>query len=181
MKRIKGLLLVGGASRNVGKTTLITKIIENFSQNKSIIGLKIKTISDSDNYFHGKDSSKYFEKYLLEEGNHADLNEDAGKMIQAGAKRTFLLRTKSEFLSEAIQFFLSNICESDLIVCESNSLRKYFEPDLYLLIKNENETNMKPSALELENYADKIIITNGTEHDFDINKMQIENNIWSFV
>jgi hypothetical protein len=178
VKRQKGLLLIGGASRNVGKTTLIARIIGHFSKNNSIIGLKIKTISDSDTYFHGKDAKKYFEKYLLEEGNQAEVNDDTGKMILSGAKRSFLLRTKSEYLAEAFQFFLSQIDESELIVCESNSLRKYVVPDLFLLIKNDNEGSMKPSAKELSNLADRFILSDGMRHNFDLNDLKIENHKW---
>ena len=40
----KHLLIVGGAKRDVGKTTLIEKIIMKYSSEYDIVFLKIKTI-----------------------------------------------------------------------------------------------------------------------------------------
>ncbi len=179
MKRETGLLLVGGAKRNVGKTTLVCKIINQFSKDENIIGLKLKTISEGDNYFHGKDSNSVFSKYQLSEEQELDSFEDTGKMLRAGAKRAFLLRSKSEYLFEAFNFFISKLNETDLIICESNSLRKFIEPDLYLFIKNKDNQEMKPSATELEKLANLIIYTDGLKHNFDLNQLKIENHEWS--
>jgi len=181
VERREGLLLIGGASRNVGKTTLICKIIEHFSKNHSVVGLKIKSIYDGDSYFHGKESKKFFDKYLLTEESESESNDDTHKMLKAGAHKAFLLRTKSEFLSEAFLYFVTKINDKDLIICESNSLRRFYEPDIYLFIKDKNGANMKPSAQQLEIYADRIIFSDGIKHDFDVNELQIENAEWKLV
>ncbi len=172
------MLLVGGAKRNVGKTTMVCKIIEHFSKQQSIIGLKFKTIYEGDGYFHGKDKKTSFSEYLLTEEPNYDSIEDTGKMLRAGAQRAFLLRSKSEYLSDAFSFFLSNIKNTDFIVCESNSLRKIVEPDIYLFIKDQNNQTMKPSAIELEKFASKIVYTNGAEHNFEVEQLQIVNSEW---
>jgi len=178
LKRQKGLLLIGGAKRNVGKTTFVCKIIKHFSKSNSIVGLKLKTVIEGDNYFHGKSNNSVFADYLLVEELDGNSSEDTGKMLKAGAKRAFLLRARSEFLTVAFSAFLSEIQEDNLIVCESNSLRNSFQPDLYLFIKDKYSSEMKPSAVQLEEIADKLIFTNGKEHDFDIQQLQIENSVW---
>jgi len=178
LKRQKGLILVGGAKRNVGKTTMVCKIIEHFTKTESIVGLKFKTIYEGDSYFHGKESNQLFSRYLLTEEFDFDSVEDTGKMLSAGAQRAFLLRSKSEYLSEAFSFFLSKLQNTDLIVCESNSLRKIVEPDIYLFIKDKANQNMKPSAVELEKFASKVVYTNGIEHDFEVQQLQIINKEW---
>lgn len=178
MDRRKGLLLVGGAKRNVGKTTLVCKIINHFSKVENIVGLKLKTIYDGDTYFHGKDIKSFFSKYQLIEELELESIEDTGKMLRSGAKRAFLLRSKSDCLLEAFSFFLSKLNEKDLIICESNSLRKFVEPDLYLFIKSKENLEMKPSAAELEKLASLIIYTDGIKHNFELNQLKIENHEW---
>ncbi len=178
MKRQKGLILVGGARRNVGKTTMVCKLIEHFAKTESIVGLKFKTIYDGDTYFHGKESKQLFSEYLLTEEFNLDSVEDTGKMLRAGAQRAFLLRSKNEYLTEAFSFFLSKLQITDLIVCESNSLRKIIEPDLYLFIKDNLDPNMKPSAVELEKFASRVVYTNGVEHDLEVQQLQIVNKEW---
>jgi len=37
---------------------------------------------------------------------------------------------------------------------------------------------MKPSARELEKFADKIIFTDGNNHNFDFKTLKFESSIW---
>ncbi len=178
MNKYKGLLLIGGASRNVGKTTLTCKIINHFSKNHSIVALKIKTIYEGDQFFHGKERNPLNENYKLSEDFDQIGNEDTSKMLKAGAIRAFKLKTKSLFLEQAFDDFTKQIGNNFLIVCESNSLRKILEPDIYLLIKPTDGLHMKPSALELEKFADKIILTDGEQHSFNIHELEIIKNKW---
>ncbi len=169
------LLLIGGSSRNVGKTTFVVKLIEKFAREHSIIGLKIKTIYEGDSFFHGKDRTPLDSDYRLIEEFDETSGEDTSKMLRAGAKRAFRLKVKSAAILEAFNAFRDLLTKPCLIVCESNSLRKVVKPAIYLLIKQQSDENMKPSAKELEKYADKIIYTDGESHDFDLSKILIKD------
>jgi len=173
-------MLVGGSSRNVGKTTFVCKLIEKFSKERKIVGLKIKTIYEGDQFFHGTDRTPLESDFRLVEELDKDSVEDTGKMLRAGAQRTFKLKVKSHSLIEAFDYFKNQLNGQCLIICESNSLRKVVKPAIYLLIKHENEQNMKPSAKELEKFADKIIYTTGENHDFCLEELKIESEGWSF-
>lgn len=176
--RVNGLLLIGGASRNVGKTTLISNIIRHFSKTHKIVGLKIKTISDNDQFFHGSDTQLPFENFSLIEEFELENEKDSSLMLKNGAKRAFRLRLHHTKLLEAFKFFMNQLKEETLIICESNSLRKVIIPDLYFVIKFQNQENMKTSAIELEKYADKIIFTDGFKHNFNPDDINIEGNKW---
>lgn len=78
----KQILLVGGATRNVGKTTFICRIIEKFSREVPIVALKIKTLRKDDAYFHGKDRNplKENEFFRITEETVSG-NEDTQKMF----------------------------------------------------------------------------------------------------
>ncbi|MFN8257943.1 MAG: hypothetical protein U0W24_19790 [Bacteroidales bacterium] len=176
----KGLLLLGGAKRNVGKTTLLCRIIAHFSENHQIAALKIKTIYDGDDFFHGKNQSQAINEFILTKEDNAGTNEDTGKMLRAGAKEAYLLRAKSAFLKQGFEKFLSEISNQYLIICESNSLRLIVKPDLFLFVQDEAAVEIKPSALKLVHLADRIIISNGITHDFAPGNLNINNDRWEF-
>jgi hypothetical protein len=176
--RTKGLLLVGGASRNVGKTTLVSNLIRHFSKMHKIVALKVKSIYDNDQFFHGNDIQLPNEHFLLIEEFELENEKDSSWMLQAGANRAFRLKVHHTKLLEAFQLFMNQIKEETLIICESNSFRKVIIPDLYLFIKFPNQSNMKSSAIELEKYANRIIFTDGIKHDFSPNEIKVENKTW---
>jgi hypothetical protein len=179
LHRARGMLLIGGASRNVGKTTLICSIISHFGTQLPIVALKIKTIYPDRQDFHGKDHHPLVnDDFRLTEEFDLSGPEDTSKMLRAGAKRSFRLKVKESHLHRAFIHFIDQIENNALIVCESNSLRKTALPDLYLLIKNKDDQNMKTSAAELEKYADRIIITDGTRHHFNIGSLRIIDSEW---
>lgn len=170
--------MIGGASRNVGKTTFSSKVIEHFSENHPIIGLKVKTIYEGDNFFHGKDRNPLDSDFRLIEEFDDFSDEDTSKMLRSGAKRVFRLKVKSSALDKAFFYFKTQLDRKYLIICESNSLRKILKPDVFILIKQKEAGEMKPSAKELEKYADKIVLTDGLTHDFSFEGLGIENGIW---
>ncbi|MCF6365995.1 MAG: hypothetical protein L3J35_07300 [Bacteroidales bacterium] len=176
----KQLLIVGGTKRNVGKTTLIEKIIKKFCNEHDIISLKIKTIYPDDYFFHGKEKNKLTaeEKFRITEEKNKTGNEDTVRTLKEGAKKVFKIKTKSGFIEEAFQEFIKNIEKRTLIICESNSLRKYIKPSLFLFIKEQNSDEIKPSAKEVIKYADKIITTDGIKHYFNINSLHINDLSW---
>jgi hypothetical protein len=176
--RANGLLIIGGASRNVGKTTLISNIIRHFAKSHHIIGLKVKTIYEGDSFFHGNTDFSLNEDFRLVEEFENENEKDSSGMLKAGAIRAFRLKVHHQYLLKAYKYFMEKINGNYLVICESNSLRKAINPDLFMMIKHHNNQNMKPSALEMEKFADKIIITDGIKHDFLPYQIDIENLSW---
>ncbi len=178
LKRYNNILLIGGATRNVGKTTFTCSVIENVRKKHNIIALKIKTIYQGDDFFHGKDRHPLKGNYRIIKETETKGNEDTQRMLKAGASSVFRIKSKNEFLKEAFTEFYSQIPENSFIVCESNSLRNILNPSLFLLIKHINSNEMKPSAKKLAPLADKIIFSDGKKHDFDALRINIQNNKW---
>ena len=179
MIKQKKIILIGGATRNVGKTTFSCAVIDNLSKKHHIIGLKIKTLYRGDDVFHGKDHNPLSGNYRIIEEFEQNGKEDTMRMLKAGAKQVFRIKAKNEYLSEAFDDFFRQIPKNSFILCESNSLRKIVKPSVFLMIKHKYSIEIKPSAKELEHLADKIIFTNGEKHDFDIKDIIIENGQWS--
>jgi hypothetical protein len=177
-KRVKGLLLVGGASRNVGKTTFISSLIRNFSKSHKIVGIKVKTIYDNDLFFHGNDIGSIKENFILIEEFDLDNEKDSAGMLKAGAKRAFRLKVHHSQLLIAFNYFIDLLGEETLIVCESNSIRRVIIPDLFLFIKFPDNLNIKPSGIELEKKANRVIYTDGLIHHFNLNEIEIKDSEW---
>lgn len=176
----KQLLIIGGTKRNIGKTTLIEKIIQKFSSEFDIIAFKIKTIYPYDSFFHGKDRNPLAKNEnfrLIEEKNKEGI-EDTNRMLNAGAKKVFKLKTKANFIFDGFNEITKVGNKRTLFICESNSLRKHVIPALYLFVKEKNNNEMKPSAQEVVKFADKIILTDGKKHNFSINEIFIEDFKW---
>ncbi len=183
MKRVNypNILLIGGAARNVGKTTFSTSVIKHFSRFHSIIGLKVKTIRPGDERYHGKRSKLSNSNFLIREESFLS-EEDTGKMFSAGAKRVFYIKTKQQAIFEAIQTLFNEIGQEHLIVCESNSLREFINPALFLLIRSKTgEEHPKHHALKLEQLADRIIWSDGQQFDFLPEHITIIDNKWELL
>ncbi|OQX98767.1 MAG: hypothetical protein B6I24_04425 [Bacteroidetes bacterium 4572_128] len=179
----KKLILVGAATRNLGKTTFVERLIKKFSSKFSIVGLKIKTIYKNDNFFHGKGRSLLKKNFEIIEETNTKNSEDTNRMLKNGASRVFMIRCFSDFLGLAFNEFLKKIDEKNFIVCESNSLRKFVKPDVFILIKHKTKIEIKPSAKKLEKYANLFIFSDGKNFDKNINEigLKIKNSVWKLI
>ena len=173
------LLLIGGASRNVGKTTFSCNLIRHFSEKQlNIIALKIKTVYKNDSFFHGKDNFPDGSDYNIIEETDKNSSEDSSKMLKNGARQVFRIRTKNDFIEAAFLELLKKIGSNSIIVSESNSLRQYFKPGIFLMIKHLHSSEIKPSAKRLEKHADRIIFSDGKNFDFAPENLEFIGGEW---
>jgi len=173
MKRIKGLLQIGGFSKSAGKTTLCMRIIQHFACTHNIIGVKISAHplhTDCKPFITNKDFSVYKE-------NDETKGTDTAKMLKFGALNAYYIYAKDAFIRDAFEELLKCIRKEELIVCESNSLSNFFKPDLLLMCKNNNSI-VKPSAKPLEDKADMIINTENIEKTDIAEYLKIEEYVW---
>jgi len=174
----KKLLLIGATSRNSGKTELASTIIKKFCKKNKIIGLKISTYHPMDEEFHGNSSSPLPDKFIIIKESE-NSNKDTARMLKAGASEVYWIRTKFEHTSEAIAEFLKLIEKTSYIICESNSLRKFVKPDIFIMINN-NINIEKKSSTEVMGKVDINIISNGKKFiNFDFSIIEIINGKWS--
>ena len=161
MYRNQNLILIGGSGRNVGKTSFACLLIEELSKKGKVIAIKISNIKPDDNSFHG-----FHEKSL--EGNFEIFeekgfgNKDSQRMLAAGALRSFFIRTTDNFVEDAFKSLLKQIDQNSLLICESNSLRKFVEPKAFVMVGSKEQVN-KPGAK-----------ANFEKADFIVGKMDLE-------
>lgn len=191
MIELDGMLLIGSADANVGKTALACAIIRRFAGIRDIVGVKVTTIKAKDGQCPrggqgcGVCSSLQGHFLITEEGprfagTQSDPNshKDTGRLLAAGARRVFWLRVMRTHLEEAMNVLLDTIGRDAVSICESNSLRQVVEPGLFLIVRNHNTGAWKRSAQQVKEYADKIVVSDDTGFDFDVSRVGLPDGKW---
>ncbi len=126
--------MIGGNSRNAGKTTLACGIISKLAATHDTIGLKVTSIRPGEEGLHGTHNEMDLTGFEVMEELKTDSPKDTSKMLRAGAKQVFYLRVSDFYVERAIVFFLKNFVNNQLIVCESRSLRNIVAPGLFVMM-----------------------------------------------
>ena len=159
MEKLKDLLIVAGAGRNVGKTEFICRLIEQCSSQRDIYGLKVSAIHPDEAIYHGDHSSQQFPTNLYDETRY-DQEKDTSRMLRAGARKVFYLQGDDEQIRAGFREFQRMIPGGAPVICESSSLWKYVRPGLLVLVKAAH-VEFKPRALEIAEHASLIVDSDG--------------------
>ena len=183
MLKLDGMLMIGSASSNLGKTELACTLLRKFSKNRDIIGIKVTTIKDKEGQCPrggegcGVCSSLEGVYYITEELDKSS-DKDTARLLAAGACRVFWLRVLKENLLDGIKALQDIIGPDAISICESNSLREVVEPGLFLMVGNHDSNIWKSSALCVKKYADKIVNSDGTTFNLDLNRIKLIKGKW---
>ncbi len=163
---VPNLVQVGAFSRNDGKTTLVCKAIENLCKFAPVFAVKVICVNEERGVCHrghagcGLCSSlKDNFDWQKESGKHP--TKDTALMKAAGAKEAFLLRSRKECLAEALSLFMQKeIPEGAVLVCESNRLRFFVKPGVFLFATKSlpPSGDIKPGTMDLCQKADRIVL-----------------------
>lgn len=137
MIEIPNMLMIGGNSRNAGKTTLACKVIEKISANYPVIGLKVTSIRPGEADLHGSHSDDDLSGYSIIEEVNSKSNKDTSLMLQAGASRVFYVRANEGFGLKAMVEFMTRFNTNQPIICESRSLRNDVTPGLFIMVMHK--------------------------------------------
>ncbi len=170
------ILSIMGEGRNVGKTLLACSIIAKFSRQYDIIGLKITDHKHRDT---GKASVVFTngESILMEETD-PESTKDTGRMLAAGAVKSYLLQTTDTELKGALISFFSRVGKNALVVCESGKLGTHPQTGIKLFVRQLNcqvcdiEKKVPPYGI------DRIITYTVNGFDFDLNAITVVKNSW---
>ena len=103
---------------------------------------------------------------------------DTARMMAAGAKKVLWLQTLNAHLEEGIKALVDNFSDETVSICESNRARRIIEPGAFIMIMGAQEASWKPSAQEVIEYADRIVVSDGTKFDIDLDDIQLLERRW---
>ena len=184
MIKLDGMLMIGSAGANVGKTDLACEILRKFCKNHNITGIKVTTIKDKDGQCpRGGEGcgvcSSLEGNFCITEETGKTSDKDTARLLAAGASRVFWIRVLKDHLVEGINAMLDIIGPEVVSICESNSLRQEVEPGLFLMARNNNSDSWKKSAQQVREYADKIIVSDSGNFDLNLDRIKLVDGKWT--
>lgn len=159
MLKHKQLLIVGGAGREVGKTEFICRLITKISSQHPVYALKVSAVYPGEELYHGTHSGDKSNQSLFEEMKMTT-KKDTSRMLRAGARKVFYMRSDAERIKTGYTEFLKKIPEKALVVCESNSLGLFVKPALSIVVKSVNG-QIKPRAIAHMERANLVVVSDG--------------------
>jgi hypothetical protein len=153
------LIVIGGHSRNVGKTSVVAGLIAALPE-YNWTALKITQ------YGHGVCSidgepchcATDDHSWAISEELDRSGESDTSRFLAAGAARVWWVRTEQGRLAEAMPTVRGKLAESKNAIVESNSILKFLRPDLYLTVLDPATADFKRSAQEFLDRADAVIL-----------------------
>jgi hypothetical protein len=155
------LLVVGGHSRNVGKTSVVAGLITALRE-LDWTALKITQ------YGHGICSANGKACYcatadhmwaVTEERDRSG-DSDTSRFLVAGAANSWWVRTQQGHLDEAMPRVNQILARAKNTIIESNSVLGFVKPDLYLTVLDPSTKDFKTSAEKFLDRADAVIVQN---------------------
>lgn len=183
MIKLDSMCMIGAAGSGMGKTELACAIIGRFAKSTCLVGIKVTTIKVSDGRCpRGGQGcgvcSSLAGDFCLTEESDARSNKDTGRLLAAGAKRVFWLRAMRPHLEQGMTALLDLTGPAAIMLCESNSLRHVVEPGLFLMVKDRDKQNWKDSARQVRDYADKIVMSDGSGLDLEMDRIKLACGKW---
>jgi len=166
------LIVVGGHTRSIGKTQLVCDLIAALPSANWLAG-KITQYGHGVCATNGHDCDCAPTEHIVAldwESNGAS-GTDSGRFLQAGAARSFWLRTKQGYLAEGmspLREALASVANSVKggglnVIVESNSLLQFVKPSLYVTVFDSARDDFKDSARQMLDRADVFVFRRGLE------------------
>jgi len=153
------LVMVGGHTRNLGKTSVVEGIIRGLPE-FNWTAVKITQFGHGVCSVNGKacGCAVSEHQFSLTEEHQKDTGTDTSRFLAAGARRSLWVRTKQGDLVTALPAFRKKIEGDDFVIVESNSLRRFINPALYLQVLDTSNPDFKVSARQMFDLSDAYIV-----------------------
>jgi hypothetical protein len=163
------VVVVGGHTRNIGKTQLVCDLIGAFPAAQWVAG-KITQHGHGVCAQNGENCGCAPEHHTtaLDWETRADTGTDSARFLAAGARRAFWLRTKQGYLAEGLPLLRAALQEAATgsgpgprnVILESNSVLQFLKPSLYLVVLAPRMADFKDSARLVLDRADVVVLRN---------------------
>ena len=153
------LVVVGGHSRNIGKTSVVAGLIRKLRARKWT-AVKITQYGNGV-CMHGGGACgcepAAGEAFALSE-EYEPNETDTGRFVAAGAERSLWLRAPAGELARAAGTIRKILDQSANVIVESNSIVELVRPDVFLMLMDFSCEDFKPSSLRFLDRADAFVV-----------------------
>ena len=153
------VIVVGGHSRNLGKTSVVAGLIARLPEMRWT-AFKITQYGHGFCTADGAPCDCATDDHTLavsEERNPAS-GTDTGRFLAAGAARALWVRTRQGMLAEAMPRIRKEVAAAENAILESNSVMQFLQPDLYLSVLDAGVADFKDSARLFLDRADAVLV-----------------------
>ena len=157
------LIVVGGHSRSVGKTSVVAGLIAALPE-FHWTAMKITQYGHGICSANGKQCHCATDDHswaVTEELNRSG-KSDSSRFLVAGAARSLWVRTRQGMLAEAMPRVRQEIEAAENAILESNSIMRFVRPNLYLTVLDAATEDFKVSAQIYLDRADAVILHDGS-------------------
>jgi hypothetical protein len=153
------IVVVGGQSRNVGKTSVVAGLIAALPE---FAWAAMKITQDGHGVCSLDGGSCHCatddHTWAISEEKDRTGKSDTSRFLVAGAARVWWVRTEPGRLAEAVPAIHRRLAESQNVILESNSILKFIRPDVYITVLDPATEDFKRSAQEFLDCADAVIL-----------------------
>jgi hypothetical protein len=155
------VVVVGGHSRSVGKTSVVAGIIA-ASPEMHWTAAKITQ------YGHGIcsadgtpcDCATDDHSWAITEEHDRRGESDSSRFLISGAVRSLWVRTRQGMLAEAMPRLRKELAAAENVILESNSVMRFLRPDLYITVLDAATPDFKASAQQYLDRAHAVVLQN---------------------
>jgi hypothetical protein len=153
------LIVVGGHSRSVGKTSVVAGLIAALPEFRWT-AMKITQYGHGICSANGKlcDCATDDHSWAVSEERDRSGESDSSRFLVAGAARSLWVRTRQGMLAEAMPRVRKELASGQNAILESNSVMRFLRPDLYLTVLDAATADFKTSAQQFLDRADAVIL-----------------------
>ena len=153
------LVVIGGHSRSVGKTSVVAGLIAALPE-FHWTAMKITQFGHGICSADGKPCDcATTDDHFKAVSDERDLSgeSDTSRFLVAGAAKSIWVRTRQGMLGEAMPDIRRRMAGAENVIMESNSIMGFLQPDLYLTVLDAEQEDFKVSANEFLDRADAVI------------------------
>ena len=155
------VIVIGGQSREVGKTSLAAELIAAMPD-MQWTAVKITQFGHGMCSVNGKSCGCGAGVHVFDISEERDpaSGTDTSRFLAAGARRSLWVRAKQGRISEAIPALLGELRNERNVMMESNSILHFLKPHLYISMLDGSRADFKASAREFLDRADAVVLRN---------------------
>ncbi len=149
------VIVIGGHSRNVGKTSVVAGLISALPE---LHWTALKITQHGHDIAATGETAATIPSWMVSEETDRSGDSDTSRFLAAGAAHAWWVRAQPGSLADAMPRVREILAGAENAIIESNSVLRFLKPDLYLAVLDPQKGDFKASAQEFLNRADAVLL-----------------------